>query len=50
MCGIANKQETNMGLILALIMGGIMGWLASKVFGSDEFPAYKVVFIASGVG
>jgi uncharacterized membrane protein YeaQ/YmgE (transglycosylase-associated protein family) len=29
------KQEEDMGLILALIMGGIMGWLASKVMNRD---------------
>ena len=35
MCGIADKRVTNMGLILALIMGGVMGWLASKVMNRD---------------
>ena len=37
----------NLGAMLAPIL---TGYLASKVFGTDEFPAYKVVFIASGVG
>jgi POT family proton-dependent oligopeptide transporter len=40
-----------MGINLGAMAAPILtGWLASKVFGSDEFPAYKVVFIASGVG
>jgi POT family proton-dependent oligopeptide transporter len=40
-----------MGINLGAMVAPILtGWLASKVFGSDEFPAYKVVFIASGVG
>jgi proton-dependent oligopeptide transporter, POT family len=37
----------NLGAMLAPIL---TGYLANRVFGSDEFPAYKVVFIASGVG
>jgi POT family proton-dependent oligopeptide transporter len=37
----------NAGAFLAPIL---TGWLASKVFGTDEMPAYKVVFIASGIG
>ena len=37
----------NLGAMIAPIL---TGYLASKVFGTDEFPAYKVVFIASGVG
>lgn len=28
----------------------LTGWLAEKVFGTEAMPAYKVVFIASGVG
>jgi proton-dependent oligopeptide transporter, POT family len=28
----------------------VTGWLANQVFGSEGMPAYKVVFIASGVG
>src|SRR5690606_35722192 len=37
----------NMGAFIAPIL---TGWLAEKVFGSDGMPAYKVVFIASGIG
>jgi POT family proton-dependent oligopeptide transporter len=37
----------NLGAMLAPIL---TGWLASKVFGTDEFPAYKVVFITAGIG
>ncbi len=37
----------NMGAFIAPIL---TGWLAEKVFGSDGMPAYKVVFMASGVG
>ncbi|WP_024891566.1 peptide MFS transporter [Luteimonas huabeiensis] len=37
----------NMGAFLAPILTGL---LAEKVFGSDGMPAYKVVFIASGIG
>jgi len=37
----------NMGAFFAPI---ITGWLASSVFGTDETPAYKVVFIAAGIG
>jgi proton-dependent oligopeptide transporter, POT family len=37
----------NAGAFLAPIF---TGWLASSVFGTDAMPAYKVVFIASGVG
>ena len=28
----------------------LTGWLAESVFGTDAAPAYKVVFIASGIG
>ncbi len=28
----------------------LTGWLAQSVFGTDEAPAYKYVFIASGIG
>jgi POT family proton-dependent oligopeptide transporter len=34
----------------ALVAPLVTGWLAQSVFGSDAAPAYKVVFIASGVG
>ena len=37
----------NLGAMIAPIL---TGYLASKVFGTDEFPAYKVVFIAAGIG
>ena len=37
----------NGGAFLAPILTGI---LASKVFGTDAMPAYKVVFIAAGIG
>jgi hypothetical protein len=37
----------NLGAMLAPIF---TGWLASKVFGTDAMPAYKMVFIAAGVG
>ena len=37
----------NMGAFIAPIL---TGWLAEKVFGADGMPAYKVVFIASGIG
>jgi POT family proton-dependent oligopeptide transporter len=37
----------NMGAMLAPLL---TGWLASTVFGTAEMPAYKVVFIASGIG
>jgi POT family proton-dependent oligopeptide transporter len=37
----------NAGAFLAPL---ITGWLANRVFGSEGTPAYKVVFIASGVG
>src|SRR5918993_122581 len=37
----------NLGAMIAPIL---TGWLASKVFGTDEFPAYKVVFITAGIG
>lgn len=40
-----------MGINLGAMVAPILtGWLASKVFGSDEFPAYKVVFITAGIG
>ena len=37
----------NAGAFLAPLL---TGWLAQSVFGSDGAPAYKVVFIASGLG
>ena len=37
----------NLGAMLAPIF---TGWLASKVFGTDDMPAYKMVFIAAGIG
>ncbi len=37
----------NSGAFLAPIL---TGWLSDKVFGTDAMPAYKVVFIASGIG
>jgi len=37
----------NAGAFLAPL---ITGWFATKVFGSEATPAYKVVFIASGIG
>ena len=37
----------NAGAFIAPIL---TGWLSDKVFGTDAMPAYKVVFIASGVG
>ena len=37
----------NAGAFLAPIL---TGWLAENVFGTDAMPAYKVVFIASGIG
>jgi POT family proton-dependent oligopeptide transporter len=37
----------NMGALIAPL---ITGWLAQTVFGTDAMPAYKYVFIASGVG
>ena len=37
----------NAGAFLAPL---VTGWLANSVFGTDAAPAYKYVFIASGVG
>ena len=37
----------NAGAFVAPI---ITGWLASKLFGTDAMPAYKAVFIATGIG
>jgi POT family proton-dependent oligopeptide transporter len=37
----------NAGAFLAPLL---TGWLANTVFGSEGMPAYKFVFIASGVG
>ncbi|MBB5209190.1 peptide MFS transporter [Chiayiivirga flava] len=37
----------NLGAMIAPIL---TGWLAEQVFGSPQMPAYKVVFIASGIG
>ena len=37
----------NLGAFVAPILTGL---LANKMFGSDAMPAYKVVFIASGIG
>jgi POT family proton-dependent oligopeptide transporter len=34
----------------AFIAPLITGWLSDKVFGTDAMPAYKTVFIASGIG
>ena len=34
----------------ALIAPVFTGWLAEKVFGTSDMPAYKYVFIASGIG
>ena len=34
----------------ALIAPVFTGWLAGTLFGTDEMPAYKYVFIASGIG
>ncbi len=40
-----------MGINLGAMLSPLLtGWLAEKVFGSETMPAYKVVFIASGVG
>jgi POT family proton-dependent oligopeptide transporter len=37
----------NAGAFLAPIL---TGWMSNRIFGSEEFPAYKVVFLAAGVG
>jgi POT family proton-dependent oligopeptide transporter len=37
----------NAGALLAPLL---TDWLAVQIFGSDAMPAYKVVFIASGIG
>ena len=37
----------NLGAFIAPIL---TGWLAEKLLGSDGMPAYKVVFLASGIG
>jgi len=37
----------NMGAFIAPIL---TGWLAEKLLGSDGMPAYKVVFLAAGIG
>ena len=37
----------NAGAFVAPIL---TGWLADRVFGTPELPAYKVVFIAAGIG
>ncbi len=40
-----------MGINLGAMISPILtGWLADKVFGSEVMPAYKVVFITSGIG
>src|SRR5687768_2035509 len=40
-----------MGINLGAMVAPILtGWLASKVFGTDELPDYKVVFLAAGIG
>ncbi|QNP41473.1 peptide MFS transporter [Lysobacter solisilvae (ex Woo and Kim 2020)] len=40
-----------MGINLGAMFAPIFtGWLASKVFGTDEMPAYKMVFISAGIG
>ncbi|RZA36869.1 MAG: MFS transporter [Lysobacteraceae bacterium] len=37
----------NLGAMIAPVL---TGWLASSIFGTDAMPAYKIVFMASGVG
>src|SRR3546814_5890757 len=50
------RRDSGFTLFYMGISGGaflapiLTGWLASKVFGTDAFPSYKVVFIASGIG
>ncbi len=40
-----------MGINLGAMISPILtGWLADKVFGTEGMPAYKVVFITSGIG
>jgi proton-dependent oligopeptide transporter, POT family len=40
-----------MGINLGAMISPILtGWLASRVFGSETLPDYKVVFITSGIG
>jgi POT family proton-dependent oligopeptide transporter len=40
-----------MGINLGAMISPILtGWLADKVFGTEAMPAYKVVFITSGIG
>ncbi|MFC4763996.1 peptide MFS transporter [Dyella koreensis] len=40
-----------MGINLGAMISPILtGWLSDKVFGVDGMPAYKVVFITSGIG
>ena len=40
-----------MGINLGAMISPILtGWLADKIFGSEAMPAYKVVFITSGIG
>lgn len=40
-----------MGINLGAMISPILtGWLADKVFGTETMPAYKVVFITSGIG
>ncbi|TBR40454.1 MULTISPECIES: peptide MFS transporter [Dyella] len=40
-----------MGINLGAMISPILtGWLSDKVFGSDGMPAYKIVFIVSGIG
>jgi POT family proton-dependent oligopeptide transporter len=40
-----------MGINLGAFVAPILtGWLANRVFGSETMPAYKVVFMAAGIG
>ncbi|WP_296279423.1 oligopeptide:H+ symporter [Pseudoxanthomonas sp.] len=40
-----------MGINLGAMVSPLLtGWLAEKVFGAEGMPAYKVVFITSGIG
>ena len=40
-----------MGINLGAMVAPILtGWLADRVFGTEAMPAYKVVFITSGIG
>src|SRR3546814_16440062 len=37
-------------LPLSFLAPILTGWRASKVFGTDAMPSYKIVFIAAGIG